>query len=274
MGFGNKKNVGSVYSVSPLSRNEATKPTPREGEFDHSLSDLEKKDLAYKRRIRLLRLISRFGSLILNGYMLGTLSFSLAKYFLTKNKIISGNVHPWANPTKLWPTIMLLAIATVTFLMNFITLCAYLCGVGAANKTNSIFSIVGYIMLAAHVVVWAVSAGAFKMARDGHDLWGWSCSPNADAIQEEVQAFMDFGKLCTIQTGAWYTSIIEAAVYFVTFLAVILMVRRAAHKKKINRVKSTISMDTGHGQNVELGTSYQPATGKRYMPVSVESPHF
>lgn len=220
--------------------------------------------------------------------MVGTLAFSLAKYFLTKNKVIAGNVHPLATPTKLWPTIMLLAIATVTFLMNFITICAYLCGVGAANKTNSVFSIVGYIMLAAHVVVWAVSAGAFKMASNGHDLWGWSCSTNADAIQEEVKAFMDFGKLCTIQaslpirrekyanalqTGAWYTSIIEAAVYFVTFLVVILMVRRAAYKKKIARVKSTISMDTGYGQNLELGTSYKPVTGKRYMPVAVESPH-
>jgi len=274
MGFRNKKNTGSVYSVSPPSPNEATRSTPRNVGFDNSLSDLEKKDLAYKRRIRILRLISRFGSLILNGYMLGTLSFALAKYYLTKNKIINGNQHPWATPTKLWPTIMLLAIATVTFLMNFITICAYICGVGAANKTSSVFSIVGYVMLAVHVVVWAVSAGAFKMASDGHDLWGWSCSPNADAIQAEVKAFMDFGQLCTIQQGAWYTSIIEAAVYFATFLVVIFMLRRAAYKKKIERVKSTISMDTGYGQNVETGMSYQPGTGKRYMPVSGETPHF
>jgi hypothetical protein len=153
----------------------------------------------YKRRIRILRFISRIGSLILNAYMVGTLSFALAKYFLTRNKIIAGNLHPWASPTTLWPTIMLLSIAIVTFLMNFITICTYMCGVGAANKTSSVFSIVGYIMLAAHVVVWAVSAGAFKMANTGHDLWGWSCSSNADAIQEQVKAFMDFGQLCTIQ---------------------------------------------------------------------------
>jgi hypothetical protein len=136
---------------------------------------------------------------MLNSYMVGTLSFSLAKYFLTKNKIIAGNLHPWATPTVLWPTIMLLSISAVTFIGNFITICTYLCGVGAANKTNSFFGYVGYAMLAGQIVVWGVSAGAFKMANIGRDLWGWSCSANADAIQEEVKAFLDFGKLCTIQ---------------------------------------------------------------------------
>jgi len=128
-------------------------------------------------------------------------------------------------------------------------------------------------MLAAHVVVWAISAGAYKMAQNGHDLWGWSCSPNADAIQKEVQAFMDFGRLCTIQTGAWYTSIIEAVVYFITFIIVILMVRRASHKKKLERARSAISMEAGYGQNVELGTSYKPGAGKAYMPIAADSPH-
>ena len=125
----------------------------------------------------------------------------MAKYFLTKNHIINGNVHPWATPTTLWPTIMLLAISTLTFLMNFITLCTYFCGIGAANKASSLFSIVGYVMLAAHVIVWAVATGLFKMANTGKDLWGFSCGSEADAIQEEVRSFLDFGKLCTLQVS-------------------------------------------------------------------------
>jgi len=273
MGSRDQKNVASAYSVSPSSPNEAMRVTSKGSGRAYSLFDMEKKDLVYKRRIRVLRLISRIGSLILNAYMVGTLSFSLAKYYLTKNKVISGNSHPWATPTVLWPTIMLLSIAIITFIMNFVTICTYICGVGAANKTSSFFSYVGYAMLAAHVVVWAVSAGAFKMASNGRDLWGWSCSLNADAIQEEVKAFMDFGKLCTIQTGAWYTSIIEAVVYFVTFVVAILMVRRAAHKKKIARVRSTTSMEGGYVQDVEMEPTYKPTAGRRYMPVAVDSPH-
>jgi hypothetical protein len=94
---------------------------------------------------------------------------------------------------------MLLGIATVTFFMNLITLCSYCCGVGAANKANSGASIVGYIMLGAHVLVWAAGMGLFRMARTGKDLWGYSCSSTADQIHAEVESFLDFGKLCTMQ---------------------------------------------------------------------------
>ena len=76
-----------------------------------------------------------------------------------------------------------------------------MCGVGAANKTYSVFSYIGYIMLAAHVVVWAVAMGLFKMANTGKDLWGYSCGPESDAIQEQVKSFVDFGKLCTLQVS-------------------------------------------------------------------------
>ena len=49
-------------------------------------------------------------------------------------------------------------------------------------------------------MVWGVAMGLFRMARqDAKDLWGFSCSSNADAIQAEVNAFLDFGKLCTTQ---------------------------------------------------------------------------
>jgi hypothetical protein len=131
--------------------------------------------------------------------MVGSLSYALAKYFLTKNHVIAGNVHPWATPTTLWPTIMLLAISVITFIMNLITLCTYICGVGAANKTSSFFAYIGYILMAVHVAVWAVAAGLFRMAKAESDLWGYSCGGQADAIQEQVKSFLDFGKLCTLQ---------------------------------------------------------------------------
>jgi hypothetical protein len=54
-------------------------------------------------------------------------------------------------------------------------------------------------MLAAHLIAWAVAMGLFKMANNGKDLWGYSCGPESDKIQEEVKSFLDFGKLCTLQ---------------------------------------------------------------------------
>jgi len=146
-----------------------------------------------------LRLVSRIASLILGAFMVGSLSYSLATYFLTKDKIIAGNLHPWATPTKLWPTYMLLATSVISFLLSIITIGTYMCGVGAANKTDSITSKVGYVMLAARLVAWAVATGLFKMASTGNDLWGFSCGSIADAISNEVQSFMNFQMLCTLQ---------------------------------------------------------------------------
>jgi len=202
------------------------------------------------------------------------MSYALIKYYLTRNHLISGNVHPWVTPATLWPTYMLLGIATVTFFMNLITLCSYCCGVGAANKVNSGASIVGYIMLGAHVLVWAAGMGLFRMARTGKDLWGYSCSSIADQVQAEVESFLDFGKLCTMQQGTWYITIIETVVYLLTFIITMLMVRRSSVKKKMVRVRESMSMESGYNQNTELGNMYSPGAGRRYMPVAKESPRF
>lgn len=245
----------------------STTTTPRDDQF----STLEKKDLVYKRRIRALRFASRLASLILAAIMVGILSFSLAKYFLTRNHILPDNSHPWITPTVLWPTFMLLAISIVTFWMNLFTLCTYVCGVGAANKLGSVTSFVGYVMLAVHVVVWAVGVGLFKMANTGHDLWAQSCSARSDEIQKEVQSFMDFGKLCTVQTGAWYISIIEAVAYFLTFIVTILMLKRASHKKKMTRAREASSREASSGAPLELGTVYAPGSRKQYLPVAGDS---
>jgi len=132
---------------------------------------------------------------------MGTLSYALAKYYLTRNHVIEGNAHPWVTPTTIWPTVMLLAIATVTFFMNLITLLSYCCGVGAANKASSVTSILGYIFLFLHFAAWAVAAGLYRMARDGKDLWGYSCSDASDQIQDQVKSFLNFGELCTMQVS-------------------------------------------------------------------------
>lgn len=155
----------------------------------------------YKKRIRWFRFVTRCMSTILSGYMIGALSFSLAKYYLTRNHVIAGDVHPWATPTILWPTFMLLSIAIITFWLNVIILCTYVCSVKAANTTSSVAKYIAYAMTIGHFVVWAVSTGLFKMANDGTDLWGYSCGSLSDEIQPQVQSFLDFGKLCTLNVS-------------------------------------------------------------------------
>lgn len=133
---------------------------------------------------------------------MGILSYALVKYYITKDKVISGNGgHPWITPANLWPSFILLGITTVTFFMNLITVCSYTCGIGAANKTSSFTSIVVYVMTGLHVVVWAFAIGAYQMGNTTNSLRGFSCSDESDAIQEEVKSYLNYGKLCVMQVG-------------------------------------------------------------------------
>jgi len=234
------------------------------------LAGLERKDQAIKKRIRTLRFLSRITSLILSSFIIGSLTYALVKYYLTRNHIISGNVHPWVTPTTLWPTFLLLGIAVITFFMNFITLCSYLCGVERANKTSTMASYVGYITLAVHVVVWAVGMGLFKMASAAeHDLWGYSCGSLSDQIQPEVQSYLDFGKLCTVQTGAWYSMVLEVINYALVAIILTFGLRRRSMKKELMKMRSN-RMDENDMDSVELGTTYKPNGGlvrPQYSPV-------
>jgi hypothetical protein len=131
--------------------------------------------------------------------MVAIFAFALAKYYITKSKTVSSGQPVWPPSPVLWPTYMLFGISLVTLLMNFFTLVAYCCGVGAANKTHTVGSILGFLFMGIHVVAWIVAAGAFRMGSNGIDLWGWTCGSEADKIEEQVQSFLDFGQLCTMQ---------------------------------------------------------------------------
>lgn len=268
MGYFNDKPSSNVHIASSPSPGEPPYSASSRQSGFASLPDLEKKDQKYKRTIRVLRFISRLVSLVLNAFMIGILSFALAKYYLTKNHVIAGNQKAWVTPATLWPTFMLLGIAAVTFCMNVVTLCSYLCGVGAANKSQTFTTLVGSILLAVHVVSWAVAAGLFKMAQTGTDLWGYTCSSRADEIQVQVNSFVNFGKLCNLQAGAWYASIIQAVAYLLTFVITFLALRRMSHKKKMQKVRDSIALEPGYNQNVDVGNDYNPGVGKRYMPLT------
>jgi len=133
-----------------------------------------------------LNFVVRLLSTIISGYCVGSMLYAIITYCNTKNMMLSNGQHPWSPDTVLWPTYLVLATAALTLLMNTITMCLYFKGSAAADRSDSISGCIEIALAGANAVVWAVNAGLFKMANTGNDLWGWSCSPAADALKDEV----------------------------------------------------------------------------------------
>ncbi|CAG8949547.1 hypothetical protein HYFRA_00007779 [Hymenoscyphus fraxineus] len=258
---GSKQSRVSVAGVEPLRQTSTTS-----SEFQ--LSEAEKMDLIYKKHIRAMRFVSRFLSAILNALMIVTLSYTLYSYFTTKSHQVNGTSIWGASPT-LWPSIALLAVSALTFVLNVIALLSYCRSVEAANKVSNVASYVGYAVLAIHVITWIAASAAYRIFRTGRDLWGYSCSSKADSIQSSVQGIVNFDRLCTLQGHTWFVSVAQAILYVLTFLTTILMVVRANQKKKISRIRESVAMETEYVQNMSMGRLRPLALGgNKYMPLA------
>ncbi|MCJ1243596.1 hypothetical protein MMC30_000793 [Trapelia coarctata] len=233
-----------VFEKVPLVEvNSVPRPMPNGPQkvMTEQFEQMQHTDLKLKRHIRIFRFISRILSAVLSAAMLGAMIYALQQYFTTRDQTVPGRGgHPWAPNTILWPTYMLLAISGISLVMNAITLFFYCYGVEAANRVSNSMTYLGYAVIAVHVVVWAIAMGLFKMANDGSDLWGFSCSENADAISHQVQGFLNFDNLCMVQTGTWFLTIVQTITYIVLFFTYLAIGWRIMHKRKLQRMEERI----------------------------------
>lgn len=109
----------------------------------------------------------------------------------------------WAKDARAWPTWMYFAVAAVSVLLNFFTVFAYKFGFDKANKASYIATTFSWVMMIGNLVVWSVAAGLYRTEKDkdgkSNDLWGWTCSAGARAIQKEFASEIDFNRFCNVQ---------------------------------------------------------------------------
>jgi hypothetical protein len=100
---------------------------------------------------------------------------------------------------------MYLGVAAVSVLLNLVTMLSYKFGVGKANIASFITSIFSWVNILGNFVVWCVAAGIYRAEKDkngkSNDIWGWTCSAGARAIQKEFVGDIDFGKYCNVQAS-------------------------------------------------------------------------
>ena len=147
----------------------------------------------------------------LAAFMAITTAFALYKFYTTKNIAApDGNrTSPWAEGTVLWPAFMLAASATLTLLLDTagsIAAC-FKSKSNRAEKAESAFQRIGYVIV---VVQWLVVAILYRMGRTSKDLWGWSCGPTADQIQQFYPQ-VNFNTLCHLQVSHPYFNLLLSA---------------------------------------------------------------
>lgn len=176
-------------------------PTTHCGQYSKSPSGtLSRHHKAYHRLKRYLKIVTTFSlviSTLLTLFMESSMIYVLYNLLRTRHTPASdySRSSPWANHTVIWPTYMLLASSTSTFLLCFAMLIAVCC----RSKQKSTFSMLYNV---SHVVVWAVVMVLYRVNKTEKDLWGWSCSKKADGIQGLYEGVVSFNSLCQLQVSS------------------------------------------------------------------------
>lgn len=139
---------------------------------------------------------------------------TLQKFLTTQHvykdvTVADGSTHSrtaWAKDSKVWPTWMYFLVAGISVLLNFAILLSYMCGgVQKANKAAVVATAFTWFVLLGNLIVWCVAASLYRTEKDkdgkSNDLWGWTCSPAAKAIQKEFAKEVDFNRYCNVQVS-------------------------------------------------------------------------
>jgi hypothetical protein len=154
-----------------------------------------------KATIRILRVISRTLLTILTLAMTVQEGRTVVTYYQTRNDMqmtpdSSTPRGPWAQQTQVWSSLLLFSTSVVTSLLGVLSVFAYAVSTKTSNAVSSLQTKFGIAVEAVHVLVWVAVAAAYRLARNGNDLWGWSCSLMADNIQPTFEGVVNFGSVC------------------------------------------------------------------------------
>ena len=177
------------------------------------------------------------------------ISMTLHKYLTTRNDYRDAptaaggtiNRNPWSLKNKTWPTYVYFGTAVISTIIHLFVLLGYLCSVRTSNIIDEIGTWVVSLELAGQLILWIVVAAIYKYEKEKteagrhNDLWGWTCSGPAQAIQGTFEDVIDFEKFCDIQSAGWYAGLIQIGAIILAIVIMILAWRRKKSKKAVRR---------------------------------------
>jgi len=206
----------------------------------------ERKYQRWKRCLRIATIATKIITILFSSIMFAIMVYTAIKFQTTKGKVRGGR-NPWPHDPKVWPTYMLLAGSGFTLLLSVATLFTYCCFDKARRSWK--FTVVKYVV---HICVWITISAIYRYEKstggNDNDLWGWSCSDKADAIQPDFQGVVGFGPLCTmqvsssgyslqqtaenLQSSSWEVSLAEIALKIVFAVAHFILYRKTREGEK------------------------------------------
>jgi len=216
-------------------------------------SALVEQDATLKHRIRVLRLISRVFSAILSFAAFVPLALTVHKYLSTRNiyQVVQTATGPvnrtaWAFNSKSWPTYMYFALALISVALEVFVIANYaLRGYKAANRAAKITSYFHYLDIGGNIIVWVVIVSIYRYEKNAHgshnDLWGWTCSSQAQLIQKAFAKEVQFNQYCNIQSGGFAAGVVHIVVKMLTAVGLVLMFATYWFVATRRRTKTKIS---------------------------------
>jgi hypothetical protein len=141
---------------------------------------------------------------------------------------------------------MYFAVAATALLLNLVIVLSYFFGgVNSANRAAIAATVFTWIHMIGNLIVWAIAASLYRTEKDKggkhNDLWGWTCSAPAKAIQKDFAHVVDFNAYCNIQSISWYIGLVQVAAAFLTVVIYIMTFKRMKTKKNIKRQTRMLS---------------------------------
>jgi hypothetical protein len=153
-----------------------------------------------RRYLAIVLLLSKCVSAALSALMESSMVYMMYKYKATRSISSAEYAGPWPKNPKLWPTLLLAVASGLTLLLTVGSVLSRICR--TLRKSSQIAKsrpLVTTAKYAVHIGTWACVAVAYRLGKTGDDLWGWSCSDSADAIQKAFENDVNFSSLCKLQ---------------------------------------------------------------------------
>lgn len=156
------------------------------------------KQQQYTRWQRVSTLLSKLTTVVFAGIMFAIMVYIVVTHQRTR-VVVRGGRTPWPKETKVWPTYMLLGASGVALGLAIFTLAFYCCSFERARRSWKMQLVKNVVS----AIIWIGVSAIYRYEKStngvDNDLWGWSCSPKALAIQAEFQDVINFQPLCRAQ---------------------------------------------------------------------------